>query len=701
MSKLISIIFTGFMMLVLWTSSLFAEVICNKTYHISNVRQGPSAKNYPIVASLKNGARVIVLKQITNDEGYKYYHIKFRVKSPSSGNPVFQTGYVFHELLNKADVCKTNQVAQKNTNQRKHALPSSIVSKKSFPEIWSGLGVQNDGSKWPVEVIFSGKNAKVKYPSLNCSGIWHRKNQVKGQIVYLEKIIRGKGRCMDNVDVSLKPAGRGKMKLHYSKRGNHLATAFAVLEPGAYKKVKHDTKKKNVSTKLTDQNRSAELNTEQLPDTPASALKLMQFFDAFSRVGKIDPSINSKDVLLRQATETSAKDGEPISMLIIAIMYEKNDSNENNLFLAKSWYEKAIYTLTQLANKGDPDTMLALAKMYEHGFGVEKNSKQSLLWYQKAFQQFRKLTKAEESHVQIYSMVSLGIMYDMGMGVNVDKSKSTYWFTEASKIGGTSTLWKIAKMYTKGEHVQKSKSQANLWNRKLANLYEVEANRGNLKSMRALANMYVEGKKIDKDPQKAFEWSEKAAKKGDEGAMYLLAQMYDQGQGVDKNTEKAIKWYEKAAKKGNESALLNLTVRFFENKQLEKAVYWAERARGINNNQMQMFMILSKNLAVEYINGTDNRKKDINKGIQILKNTISKWKEKKDNQSLRADVFFVKAIAHAKKNESKNILVSLKKASDIGHKGAKCHLANYYEEGVLVTKNLKKAQQLRKLGNCK
>ena len=57
------------------------------------------------------------------------------------------------------------------------------------------------------------------------------------------------------------------------------------------------------------------------------------------------------------------------------------------------------------------------------------------------------------------------------------------------------------------------------------------------------------------DYVKAREWYEKAADKGDAGAMTNLGLLYDNGQGVAQDYVKAREWYEKAADKGDAGAM--------------------------------------------------------------------------------------------------------------------------------------------------
>src|SRR2546430_16350108 len=69
-----------------------------------------------------------------------------------------------------------------------------------------------------------------------------------------------------------------------------------------------------------------------------------------------------------------------------------------------------------------------------------------------------------------------------------------------------------------------------------------------------LGRCYANGKGIEKDEVKAFEWYKKSAKQEDSNAQYQLGQCYKDGIGVEKDEVKAFKWYKKSAKQGNSNA---------------------------------------------------------------------------------------------------------------------------------------------------
>ena len=66
---------------------------------------------------------------------------------------------------------------------------------------------------------------------------------------------------------------------------------------------------------------------------------------------------------------------------------------------------------------------------------------------------------------------------------------------------------------------------------------------------------YLEGWGVEKDPAKAFYWSDRAACHGDWDGQYNLAWMYENGVGTEPDAEKARQWYRAAALQGHEPAM--------------------------------------------------------------------------------------------------------------------------------------------------
>ena len=90
------------------------------------------------------------------------------------------------------------------------------------------------------------------------------------------------------------------------------------------------------------------------------------------------------------------------------------------------------------------------------------------------------------------------------------------------------------------------------WECSAADLERLEkAESGNADAQYELGKACLEGNGTAKDPQKGWEWIEKAAKSGNAGAQYEIGKACLEGNGTVKDPQKGWGWIEKAAKGGN------------------------------------------------------------------------------------------------------------------------------------------------------
>ena len=66
---------------------------------------------------------------------------------------------------------------------------------------------------------------------------------------------------------------------------------------------------------------------------------------------------------------------------------------------------------------------------------------------------------------------------------------------------------------------------------------------------------YFEGLGVEKDPERAFFWTRRAAEHGDRDAQYNLACFLEAGVGCSVDREKARSWLQKAAEQGQALAI--------------------------------------------------------------------------------------------------------------------------------------------------
>jgi uncharacterized protein YdaT len=129
----------------------------------------------------------------------------------------------------------------------------------------------------------------------------------------------------------------------------------------------------------------------------------------------------------------------------------------------------------------------------------------------------------------------------------------------------------LAFLYENGQGVAQDHAKAREW-------YEKAADKGDAGAMNSLGLLYQNGQGVPQDHAKAREWYEKAADKGDAKAMLYLGLLYQRGFGVAQDHAKAREWFEKAADKGDEQAPI---VAALFAREFTKALAFADRARSL------------------------------------------------------------------------------------------------------------------------
>ena len=121
---------------------------------------------------------------------------------------------------------------------------------------------------------------------------------------------------------------------------------------------------------------------------------------------------------------------------------------------------------------------------------------------------------------------------------------------------------------------------------------ETLANKGNVKAQLNLGAIYYEGRRgVKKNPQEAFKWIEKAAKKGNAQAQDYLGVLYSRGDGVKQSYPDALIWHSLAAKQGYANAQFNLGITYHQGKGIKQnykeALKWYKLAAEQNHTQAQ------------------------------------------------------------------------------------------------------------------
>jgi localization factor PodJL len=129
-----------------------------------------------------------------------------------------------------------------------------------------------------------------------------------------------------------------------------------------------------------------------------------------------------------------------------------------------------------------------------------------------------------------------------------DNSGAVKLFAQAAESGDARAQNRLAKMYERGEGVNKNLAEARKWT-------ERAAQSGSKQALHNLGVYYAEGAGTAQDFGKAAENFRKAASRGLTDSQYNLAAMHEQGLGTVKSSGEAYYWYSLAAKRGDADAV--------------------------------------------------------------------------------------------------------------------------------------------------
>lgn len=227
---------------------------------------------------------------------------------------------------------------------------------------------------------------------------------------------------------------------------------------------------------------------------------------------------------------------------------------------------KSVEWLQKSADQGNLIAQFALGQMYYGNRGIPRNDSLAFKWVEMAA--LRGYQSAE---------VDLSRMYAIGFCAPKDPVKAFEWARKAAEVGNLDAQTDLGRMYFNGEGVPKDIANAVAWSRKAAEQgsgpaqftlnqilspqqqtnevlpiqlgdLQKAAEKGNVAAQYQLGYWYSQGKGVEGDPKKAFEWTLKAAESGHAAAQSLVGDMYENGIFVPKDESKAAEWHAKAAR---------------------------------------------------------------------------------------------------------------------------------------------------------
>ena len=203
---------------------------------------------------------------------------------------------------------------------------------------------------------------------------------------------------------------------------------------------------------------------------------------------------------------------------------------------------KTNQELENLSDDGDADASLELGVRYYSGNGAEQDYAKAARFYRRA-----------EASGNPTAQYNLGVMYDNALGVDHDENKAFDYYRKSAEQGFALGMFSLGEMYYTGQGCEKNDREAVYW------LQKAEKKLDDPGIYVTLAMIFRDSEDDSIwDPDKAFEYAQKAVDTGNETALNLMGTFYESGIGVEPDYKKAFEYYAKAAENGVEIAYLSM-----------------------------------------------------------------------------------------------------------------------------------------------
>lgn len=234
-----------------------------------------------------------------------------------------------------------------------------------------------------------------------------------------------------------------------------------------------------------------------------------------------------------------------------------------------------LYELRQKAQSGDIIAQISLSRKLYYGVGVPKDINQAAFWIIQA---------AEQGNAE--AQYGAGMVYHKGIGgYPKDYTKALDWLDKSAAQNNVFAHELLGFIYYNGEGVTRNYKKAMRHFLKASELGSTDADSW-------IAVLYL--KNIGPDYEKAIEWANKAAEKGNAQGMLLLGWMYDKRQGIKQDDTKALQYYLQAAEKNNISAQFNAGVFYYTGSGCEqdyqKAFEWFKKAADGGKQEAYLYL---------------------------------------------------------------------------------------------------------------
>jgi uncharacterized protein len=340
------------------------------------------------------------------------------------------------------------------------------------------------------------------------------------------------------------------------------------------------------------------------PAQDASYLSAMGFDLALQKSTIAAAPINPKEEALWLLGKAGQGDREAENNL--AVKYAEGLDVPKKPEVALKWFHLAADQHLGVAE-------FNLSVMYGGTKGIPKDDQSVLLWIRKSAQDgfplaeaflgffylegspdlpkdesvgFTWIRKAADQDLA-GAQFAVGMAYGYGKyGLISDKKEQFSWVSKAAQQGVVMAEIQLAEMYSDGDGVERSQSEAIKWLRKAADSGSVQgqmglgmvlsdskdelrnptqgfeyflkaANQGLGMAVSRVAYGYALGRGTPVDDTKAVMWFKKMPKPASD--YFVLGEWFakgDEAQGIEKDEKRAIEWYQRSADAGNTYALM-------------------------------------------------------------------------------------------------------------------------------------------------
>jgi TPR repeat protein len=191
--------------------------------------------------------------------------------------------------------------------------------------------------------------------------------------------------------------------------------------------------------------------------------------------------------------------------------------------------DTGIKWIKNAANTSHKGAQSMIAEIYKKSDSTEQNYYKAALWY-------KRLAKQKDAIAQC----NVGVMYKDGLGVRKDPLEASKWFIWAADQGDSNAQFYLSQFRLKGVALRKDEKECLYWLNK-------SVRQRNIKACHALSFFYFNGQcDLEVNIESAMKLLTFSVKNGFIQAQLDMASRYQKGDGVQQDLQKCISYYEMA-----------------------------------------------------------------------------------------------------------------------------------------------------------